>query len=552
MAPDRGGAEGPKRGSSRADPRLHFPTPGCDLRSLREQDAGVDLARAPERRSAGPVVDMQMETDTVTEDSQTTLAIEEHPSSKAPSTKDLQEPPTSEAPLESLISETLLQPHIPESPLGSFTSEIPVETHTSETPLETHTSKTVLESSISKTPLEHHTSESLVVPPTPKTHTSETLLEAQSSAISLEHASSETPSKPFIAEGPENSPIFKGSEKLSFHPSASSFNYNTQREGLYSESSSNDVPWTRKVTLDAPDPMILKKQALSGHLVQTQKDTSAGQKEEAEEDKERVVASDSRAHTPQPGHQLGNTDHPVGPAKQSDVVEVAKAKHREQFGAQVNHLFHWEKHAALSAIQTGLYIGWRCPHYLWDCFRIGDESKCFCGHLLKVHRIISDISVPCGVAQCRCLLFCFIPSHPEEVGEFWLTRRAAFDPKAWRAQCRCKHSHEDHVATGSHPCRHKGCCCNCFESNFLCAACDRRWEEHETFFETEETRRRGGRSHGADYVPFAEMPALREAVLRNSDFVALESQRPSGHPSSRPGSPGLPGTDNANTWRRPW
>ncbi|XP_030878048.1 protein FAM221B-like [Leptonychotes weddellii] len=149
---------------------------------------------------------------------------------------------------------------------------------------------------------------------------------------------------------------------------------------------------------------------------------------------------------------------------------------------------------------SGLYIGWRCPHYLWDCFRIGDESKCFCGHLLKEHQIISDISVPCNVGQCRCLMFCFIPSRPEEVGEFWLKRRTTFDPKAWRAQCRCKHSHEDHAATGSHPCRVKGCCCNCFESNFLCAACDRRWEEHETFFETEETRRRGGRPHGTDSV----------------------------------------------------
>lgn len=38
---------------------------------------------------------------------------------------------------------------------------------------------------------------------------------------------------------------------------------------------------------------------------------------------------------------------------------------------------------------VGLYIGWRCPHYLWDCFRIGDESRCFCGHLLKEHQIIS-------------------------------------------------------------------------------------------------------------------------------------------------------------------
>lgn len=41
-----------------------------------------------------------------------------------------------------------------------------------------------------------------------------------------------------------------------------------------------------------------------------------------------------------------------------------------------------------------------------------------------------------------------------------------------------------------------GCCCKYFESNFLCVACDRRWEEHETFFETDKTRRRGGRPHG--------------------------------------------------------
>ncbi|KAH0617281.1 hypothetical protein JD844_015316 [Phrynosoma platyrhinos] len=36
---------------------------------------------------------------------------------------------------------------------------------------------------------------------------------------------------------------------------------------------------------------------------------------------------------------------------------------------------------------TGLYIGWRCPEYLWDCFRVGDESKCFCGHLLRQHQV---------------------------------------------------------------------------------------------------------------------------------------------------------------------
>lgn len=41
------------------------------------------------------------------------------------------------------------------------------------------------------------------------------------------------------------------------------------------------------------------------------------------------------------------------PAKQAELVELAKAMHREKFGAHVNHLFQWEKNAALNAIQTG-------------------------------------------------------------------------------------------------------------------------------------------------------------------------------------------------------
>ncbi|XP_072463233.1 protein FAM221B isoform X2 [Notamacropus eugenii] len=200
---------------------------------------------------------------------------------------------------------------------------------------------------------------------------------------------------------------------------------------------------------------------------------------------------------------------PVPPADKPEVIAVAKAMHREKFGSRVKQLFQWEKDVALKAIQSGLYIGWRCPHYLWDCYRIGNESKCFCGHLLAQHRIISDISVPCTKTACRCQMFCFIPSRPEEVGEFWLQKRSGFDPKAWRALCRCKHNHEEHLATGSHACRHRGCQCNFFQSNFLCAACDRRWEEHETFFESEETRRQGGRPIGTCSIT----PGIRTCEL---------------------------------------
>uniref|UniRef100_A0A2K6FE89 Family with sequence similarity 221 member B n=1 Tax=Propithecus coquereli TaxID=379532 RepID=A0A2K6FE89_PROCO len=403
-----------------------------------------------------------MEADEVTEEPHTTMDAEEHPSSKDPSAEDLQEDPISETFLEPSISETPLEPHMSESPLVPSPSQTPLETHTSESPLASN-SKTSLGHSISEIPLE--------------TRTSESPLDSHISVVPEKHLSLHLPSV-----GPVS---VSSSDAL--------------REDLSPESSSNKVSWSRGFT-QVSESESPPKNSLPGPSTQIYMDTSAKQKEEAREDEEGVDASDNTAHTAHPGHQLGYTVCPVVPAKQAELVAVTKAMHRKDFDAQVNHLFQWEKNAALNAIQTGLYIGWRCPHYLWDCFRIGDESRCFCGHLLKEHKIISDISVPCSMSQCRCLMFCFIPSRPEEVGEFWLRRRATFDPKAWRAQCCCKHSHEEHAATGSHPCRHRGCCCKYFESNFLCVACDRRWEEHETFFETEETRRRGGRPHRTDTV----------------------------------------------------
>ncbi|XP_014721521.2 protein FAM221B isoform X1 [Equus asinus] len=425
-----------------------------------------------------------MEADEVTEEPHTTMDAEEHPSSENPPAKDSQGPP---------IHETPLEPAISENSLNHSVSEISLETLIPETPLETHIS------TVPEKELTFHTS-------------------------SVDHV-----------------------------PVSSSDALN---EDLFSETSSSEVSWTKK-SIQTSESEILQKDSLSGPSAQVHRDI-AEKREEQGEDKEGVDATASTPHTAQPAHLLGKkkgkkgvsrncscpfphsyhclspapgggdlgysltlplllvlglltspglfsppflgyTVHPVVPAK-AELVEVAKAMQREKFGAQVNHLFQWEKNAALNARQIGLYIGWRCPHYLWDCFRIGEESKCFCGHLLREHQIVSDISVPCNVGQCRCLMFCFIPSRPEEVGEFWLKRRATFDPKAWRAQCRCKHSHEDHSAIGSHPCRVKGCCCNCFESNFLCAACDRRWEEHETFFETEGTRRRGRKPHWTNTV----------------------------------------------------
>ncbi|XP_030423860.1 protein FAM221B [Gopherus evgoodei] len=233
----------------------------------------------------------------------------------------------------------------------------------------------------------------------------------------------------------------------------------------------------------------------------------AGVGADEQEDKEEVEVTDSHTqtkHKPQGGAKkkaakkaaVGYSVRPVVPARRAELVAVAKAMHRERFGPEVQELFHLEREAALQAMQTGLYIGWRCPEYLWDCFCVGDLSKCFCGHLLREHQVYTRARVPCTVPSCKCQSFIFIPSRPEDVGEFWLRKRVGFDPSTWRATCRCKHSHEEHAPSASRTCRAAGCWCVSFESNFLCAACDRRWEEHETFFETAETRRKGGRPYG--------------------------------------------------------
>ncbi|KAM4706493.1 protein FAM221B isoform 2-T2 [Discoglossus pictus] len=116
------------------------------------------------------------------------------------------------------------------------------------------------------------------------------------------------------------------------------------------------------------------------------------------------------------------------------------------------------KKPAEDQTKNGLYVGWRCPEYRWDCFRLGENAKCFCGHFLSEHQNFTghETKLPCCVGYCGCQSFSFIPSCPEEVGEMWLRSKYGFDPKTWKAKCVCKHSHEDHLPTGSHACRARG------------------------------------------------------------------------------------------------
>nr|XP_048276151.1 protein FAM221B isoform X2 [Myodes glareolus] len=429
-----------------------------------------------------------MEANEITDGPQATEDAEERPSLKDPS-EDLREEPTSpEISLDLSSLQTSLQ--LPASDTLFVTPASPNP--------ETGASESLVEPPDSETRLKPHTTEILSTPSqvSLRAPASETLSKSPQSVSSLEKAIAEIPLESLTDEI-RSTKVKKKSLQLSpaVNPPASPHKLST------AEGPEAQVPGSEHIP----------KHSFSGPSSQATADTEPepSAKQEEVRDEEPIVGTSTvstPAAKPEPRvskkekRVSGYPSRPVVPAKRAELVEMAKAMHREHFGTQVEYLFQWEKDSALKAIQTGLYIGWRCPHYLWDCFRIGDESRCFCGHLLREHQIISDLSVPCSVSQCRCLMFCFIPSRPEEVGEFWLKRRATFDPKAWRAQCRCKHTHEDHAATGAHPCRHRGCCCSSFESNFLCAACDRRWEEHETFFETEETRRRGGRPYGADTV----------------------------------------------------
>lgn len=212
---------------------------------------------------------------------------------------------------------------------------------------------------------------------------------------------------------------------------------------------------------------------------------------------------------------LQGTVRPIIPAKKAELMSVAKAMHGEKFGERVKDLFEPETDAAIKALRTGVYVGWRIPGQTWDCIRVNEQSFCFCGHKLYEHKPWEENRTKCAcmMSGCQCKQFRFIPSRPEDVGEFWLKRRPNFDASKWRAKCRCKHPHTEHKETGLSSCKMPGCNCRKFNSNFLCAACDRHWEEHETFFDTLKMRKQQGLPFGNDYLPFAEIPSLRNMAL---------------------------------------
>ena len=215
------------------------------------------------------------------------------------------------------------------------------------------------------------------------------------------------------------------------------------------------------------------------------------------------------------------TFKPIIPARKKELISVAKAMHREAFAPRVKKLFERETNAALNAVESGIYIGWRCPEFTWDCIRLDNTSRCFCDHALEEHEPFNIKKmagkqpkrlIKCLMGNCSCKSFNFIPQRPEDIGEWWLRKRPGFDGASWRAKCRCKHTHIQHNPA-SKRCKIAGCSCFRFESNFLCAACDWHLENHETFFEDTKTRQEIGLPCGQHYLPFNELPDLRKICL---------------------------------------
>lgn len=140
--------------------------------------------------------------------------------------------------------------------------------------------------------------------------------------------------------------------------------------------------------------------------------------------------------------------------------------------------------AAQESIENGLYITWnpksidlireeatrvRYEQTNDQCCRISSHSLCLCGHKLLEHQQVikknSFIRPPKCKSGCRCFGYSYMPSRPEECGQWWLPRRRDFDLKAWRKRVQ------------SNP------------DEYACIGCDLKITDHETIFETRERRR---------------------------------------------------------------
>ena len=182
-------------------------------------------------------------------------------------------------------------------------------------------------------------------------------------------------------------------------------------------------------------------------------------------------------------------------------------------GAGAKKMLTWEFAHAREAEESGVYITWRSEQAKDDCFRVGSNSKCFCGHLHSSHeKKLTAKKQVTNCTKCECKGFAFIPRRPEEVGQWWLPRRKGFNINTWRPSCTCKHTHEEHKP--NRPTKCTKCSCFGFTSDFCCLGCDQKFEEHETIYETEKERQQLGKPIREAYYPLASTPEIQKETMK--------------------------------------
>ncbi len=167
---------------------------------------------------------------------------------------------------------------------------------------------------------------------------------------------------------------------------------------------------------------------------------------------------------------------------------------------------------ALEAIQCGVYITWSSQSEM-ACFRIGSNSVCICTHgFLQHEKIVTRKKFSTKCLDCKCRAFNYIPTLPEEIGEYWIPYQPKFDYSKWKAKCKCKHGWNEHSVEKFMKCN--ACTCFNFNSNFCCVVCDKFWQDHHMNYELEHDRLMLKKPIGNDFIPFAELPQMYNILYK--------------------------------------
>jgi hypothetical protein len=89
-------------------------------------------------------------------------------------------------------------------------------------------------------------------------------------------------------------------------------------------------------------------------------------------------------------------------------------------------MMKWEYKHACEAMESGIYVTFlnESKSEKNECFRVGSESLCFCGHFFDAHeKKITKKNTKTACNSCSCKSFKFIFRRPEEQGLWHLPRR---------------------------------------------------------------------------------------------------------------------------------